>query len=498
MRGKVLIIAVVALMIAGISVLSVSASSHREAPMISQDPAVDGTDVYAFVDPNDPSKVNLIANYYPAQNPNGGPNFYRFANDAVYQIHIDNDGDAREDVTYKFVFHDKNQNENTFLYNTGPITSLDDPDWNIRQTYDVWSIERSGPRTSTRLGKNLATPPVNIGPKSTPNYGSLAASAVHDIGDDMKVFAGQRDDPFFVDLGSVFDLLTIRKLPGNDGGGVDGLRGFNLQTIALQIPIDQLVDDDEVIGVWATASRPSVKVLRGKGRQWVAGRPVQVSRLGMPLVNEVVIPVGKKDSFNGSHPSKDGQFLEHVTDPELAVLYNLLYGDILAPVPETDRGDLVAVFLTGVPTLNQQKDGVPSEMLRLNTSIAPSASPNRLGPLEGDFAGFPNGRRLSDDVVDVALRAAACGYGDILEDALGLCNLSPNNLLGDGVDGNDADFLDTFPYVGTPHSGFEHGQSFPLSISTMSMGLGASLIFGGIVLGAAYAIRRRAAHKSHQ
>ncbi len=491
MRSKALILAIAVLLVAGISVLSVSSSSHREAPLISQDPAVDGTDTYAFVDPNDPTKVNLIANFYPAQAAYGGPNFYKFATDALYKIHIDNDGDALEDITYKFVFSDRTQNPNTFLYNTGPITSLTDPDWNLRQVYDVRRVAGTASARGTTLGESLSIPPVNIGPKSTPNYDSLAASAVHDLSNGVKVFAGQRDDPFYVDLGSVFDLLTIRQLPGNAGGGIDGLTGLNVHTIAIQVPIDQISAGDPVIGVWSTASRPSVKVIREGGEQWVAGQPRQVSRLGMPLVNEVVIPLGKKDRFNASHPIRDGQFLEHVTDPELAVLFNALYGDILAPVPETNRSDLVAVFLTGVPTLNQPVNGVPSEMLRLNTSIAPNASPDRLGALAGDFAGFPNGRRLTDDVVDIALRAAACGYGDILEGALGLCNLSPNNLLGDGVDENDVALLNAFPYVATPHSGFDYGTGFSISRSTLSMGIGASFIMVGIALGAVYALRRR-------
>jgi hypothetical protein len=345
---------------------------------------------------------------------------------------------------------------------------------------------------TTVLASDLATPPVNIGPGSTPDYESLAGAAVHNLdGDAGVVFAGQRDDPFYVDLGALFDLLDIRTLPGNAGGGVDGLGGFNVQTIALQVPVDQITNEDDIVGVWVTASRPSMRVLQPDGEEPQHDGPyVQVSRLGMPLVNEVVVPLGQKDRFNASHPQDDAQFLSNVTDPEVAGLLNLIYGDILAPVPATERDDLVAVFLTGVPGLNQPAGGVPSEMLRLNTSIAPSPSPERLGALSGDLAGFPNGRRLGDDVVDVIVRGAACGYGDILEDLLGLCNLSPNNQLGDGVDQNDVDFLAEFPYVGTPHQGFEHTHHSHSSVP-LALGVGSGLLASGVALGGVFTLRRR-------
>jgi hypothetical protein len=479
-----------AFFVVALTIYAVSGSSHREAPFISQDPAVDGTDVYAFVDPKDPSKVNLIVNYYPVQEPNGGPNFYRFADNAFYFIHVDNDGDAMADISYEFQFLTSYRNPDTFLYNTGPITSINDQDLNVRQMYKVSKVVH-GPqgRTYSSLGSRLLVPPVNIGPKSTPDYEDLAAAAVYKIGDDIKVFAGQRDDPFFVDLGAVFDLLTIRKLPGNAGGGVDGLGGFNVNTIALQIPIDKLVDEDDVIGVWTTSRRPQERVLQHDGTPpELSGEGVQVSRLGMPLVNELVVPLGKKDAFNASYPSGDAAFLSLVTSPEPARLLNLLYGDILADVPETNRQDLVAVFLTGIPGLNQPKNIKPSEMLRLNTSVEPADKPERLGAIAGDLSGFPNGRRLSDDVVDVTLRAAACGYGDILAGKLGLCNLSPNNLLGDGVDANDVKFLDSFPYVGTPHSGFMHQHHSAQTTAAVSAGVGASLMGLGAI---GYLLNRR-------
>ena len=378
MRLKLIVTFVAVLMVGGLSALVVSGSSHREAPLISQDPAADATDLYAFVDPNNPTMVNLIANYYPAQEPGGGPNFYRFSDDVQYDINIDNDGDAQKDIVFRFRFRTEVQNEGTFLYNTGPITSLDDPDWNVRQMYSVVRLDEGpGPQVQI-LGANLMTPPSNIGPSSTPDYESLAAAAVHNLGGGVTVFAGQRDDPFFVDLGATFDLLTIRQLPGNNGGGVDGLGGFNVQTIAIQVPIAQLTDGDDVIGVWTTASRRKIQVLRPDGLAPANIGPFQqVSRLGNPLVNEVVIPIGEKDKFNASVPADDGQFAGHVTDPELADLFNLLYDGIVAPVPTSGRDDLVAVFLTGIPTLNQPVGVVASEMLRLNTAIPPRP---RAGP----------------------------------------------------------------------------------------------------------------------
>lgn len=438
-------------------------SSHREAPLITADPLADNVDTYAFVSPDDSTTVTIIANYIPLEEPAGGPNFTKFSDDVRYEINIDNDGDARADIRYRFTFQTTVQNPNTFLYNTGAITSLDDPDWNIRQTYSVLAVRGN---TLTRLGQNLPTPPVNIGPASTPNYESLASQAVMTLPGGIKAFCGQRDDPFFVDLGGIFDLLTIRVLPGDTGGGIDGVAGYNTHTIALQIPIARLTDDgqmptgpddpDAVIGVWATASRQKISVLQDGGQAPSTGGPfVQVSRLGMPLVNEVVIPLGNKDRWNNSDPRDDAQFLSYVTDPELAVLLNALYG---LNVPLSGRDDLVAVFLTGVPGLNQPPGVTPSEQIRLNTAIAPtprdSESFSPLGLLGGNTDGFPNGRRLEDDVTDIELRAVAGVTYDIFHPEWDLDPLA--NRLGDGVDANDLAFSTSFPYVATPHQGFDH------------------------------------------
>lgn len=433
-----------------------NASSHREAPLISQDPVADATDLYAFVSPDAPDTVTLVAAYYPMQDPAGFPNYYRFGDDVTYRINIDNNGDAVEDIFYQWNFSTEIANPNSFLYQSGPIESLDSENLNVRQTYTL-SEGRGG--VLTEIASGLMTPPSNIGPKSTPDYEALADAAIFEVGDGIKVFAGQRDDPFWVDLGGVGDLLTIRQLPGNAGGGVDDLAGLNVQALVIQVPIEQLTRDGEmpadaeaanaVIGVWTTALRQSTKVL-WPGTYEDSGPLVQVSRLGMPLVNEVVAPLGAKDLFNSSHPGNDAQFLGAVTDPELAKLLNLLYGDALVPVPESGRDDLVTVFLTGVPGLNQPANVTPSEMLRLNMAIAPAEEENPLGVIGGDNAGFPNGRRLADEVVDIELRVAA---GFLLGEEF---QNGANGQLGDGVPANDVPFLAAFPYVGTPHQGFEH------------------------------------------
>lgn len=447
-----------AALVAGSSLFNLAAvpsraSSHREAPQISTDPTADNTDLYTFVSPDRPDTVTIISAVYPGQDPAGGPNFYRFGDDVLYDIKIDNNGDAVEDLTYRFDFETQIQNPNTFLYNTGPIESLDDPDWNIRQGYTITRITGAG---AEQLPFEGIVPPVNIGPASTPNYEALARRAIAEV-DGMRVFAGQRDDPFWVDLGGVFDLLTIRQLPGNAGGGIDDLKGLNVLAIAIQVPIEHLTNSgavpagpdaaDAVIGVWSTTNRFSTTVINADGTREGAGDLVQVSRLGMPLVNEVVVPLSAKDLFNASQPKDDAQFLAGVTDPELPQLLNLLYG---IDVPAGERQDLVQVFLTGVPGLNQPPGVVPAEMLRLNVAIPPAAEENPLGVIGGDLAGFPNGRRLGDEVVDIALRVVA---GVLAGDEF---NVAPNNQLGDGVDANDKPFGDEFPYLVRPHGGFEH------------------------------------------
>jgi hypothetical protein len=453
------------------------ASSHREAPLISEDPVADNTDVYAFRSPDKPDTVTIMANYIPLEEPAGGPNFNTFGEDVVYAINIDNTADGKEDIVYEFRFRTETRNGDTFLYNTGPIDSLSDPDWNRPTFYSLTRIDR---KKKTNLGQSLPTSPVNIGPRSTPTYTSLMAQAVREIPrGGGKVFAGQIDDPFFVDLGSIFDLAGLRPfnpahvLPLPAEEGVDGVGGFNTHMIAIQVPIEQLTRDgkmhaagdrEAVLGIYASASRPRVRTLKDNGRVRSNGREIQVSRLANPLVNEVVIPLGRKDRWNSEDPDDEEAFVEEYSEPEVTRLENLLY-PVLDDAPETGRGDLVAIHLTGVPGLNFTSND-KAELLRLNTGIPPSGpvgTGNRLGVLAGDFAGFPNGRRLEDDVTDIDLRAFACGYGPIvgpLIEGLGQCggnaNRTPNNLLGDGVDENDRPFKVNFPYVGEPHQGYEH------------------------------------------
>jgi hypothetical protein len=474
-KKSLLFVSVIALVV-GYQILPGRASSHREAPLISQDPMADNTDLYAFRSPDRPNTVTIIANYIPLEAPASGPNFPAFDDSVLYEIHIDGDGDSQEDLTYQFRFRTETRNPNTFLYNTGPITSLDDPNWNRRQTYTVTLVRRGrghGHADSVEvLGANLATPPDNIGPRSTPDYEALAAEAVHTLGGGVMVFAGQRDDPFFVDLGSVFDLAGLRPfnpfhvIPLAPEPGRDAVARFNTHSIAIQVPIAQLVQaPNTTIGVYASASRRRVRILREDGASDDRGRFVQVSRLGEPLINEAVIPLGQKDFWNRTDPEDDAQFESFYTRPEVARLENALYGTppqghaggALMPIAEAGRTDLVAILLTGVKGLNFTGPR-KADLLRLNTSIAPSApvgAGNRLGVLAGDFAGFPNGRRLEDDIVDIDLRAFAEGYGPVLDAALGLPDKSPNDLLGDGVDANDKPFLGHFPYVATPHQGYD-------------------------------------------
>jgi len=407
---------------AGLGPVGATASSHREAPLIAGTPRYDSTDTYAFVSPDDPDTVTLVANWIPFEEPAGGPNFYAFATDARYDINIDNDGDAEADIVYRWTFQDHYRTKDTFLYNTGPVTSLADPDLNFRQTYKLKRIEDDDSET---IARDVPVVPSHVGKASMPDYRSLFDAGVTPI-EDGHTWAGQADDPFFLDL-RVFDLLYGGNL---SEVGDDTLAGYGVHAVALQVETDELTDDeDPVIGVWSTTSR---KDAYGKYRQ--------VSRLGMPLVNEVVIPLRNKNRFNASEPEDDGQFLTHVTDPELPKLIEAIYG---IPAPATPRNDLVQVFLTGVPGLNQPAEVTPSEQLRLNTSILPSASPHRLGVIAGDNAGFPNGRRLADDVIDIALQVVE-----------GELTGNPNDL-GDAVNTNDMAFGQHFPYLAPPVAGSE-------------------------------------------
>jgi hypothetical protein len=425
-----------------------SASSHREAPLISGEPRLDTTDVYAFVSPDASDSVTFVANWTPFEEPNGGPNFYPFATETAHDIHIDNNGDTLPDITYRWTFRSTYRSQNTFLYNTGPVTSLDDPDLNFRQTFTLQRI--AGGRTATIAGGRVA--PSRVGAASMPDYGSLVNQAVTPVQGGGKTFAGQAEDPFFLDL-RVFDLLYGADLSEI---GQDTLAGYNVNTIALQVPKSEVAQRGDaaanpVIGLWSTTSRRSVDVVTGAA----SGGYRQVSRLGQPLVNEAVIPLRDKNRFNASQPTLDARFLTYVTHPEVPRLIEGIYG---IDAPATPRLDLVEVFLTGLcrlcgpipvdltsPTLNRDVlVAVPSEQLRLNMGVAPTASPNRMGVLAGDLAGFPNGRRLGDDVIDITLQVA---------EGVLLAGHDPGaDGLGDGVNSNDAPFRTTFPYVALPHA----------------------------------------------
>jgi hypothetical protein len=425
-------------------------SSHREAPLVSADPQIDTTDVWAFVSEDRPDTVSIVASWLPFEEPAGGPNFYSWAEDAKYDINIDNDHDARPDLVYEWVFTNHTRNPNTFLYNTGPVTSLSDPDLNVYQTYDLTLIDKETGRKRV-LVEDAISAPTNVGEASMPNYNAdLFDAAVRRFGQSY-TWAGQSDDAFFLDL-RVFDLLYGANL---SEVGDDTLAGFNVQTLALQVPKDDLAmagdaEANPIIGIWSTTSRPSVRIQGANGSSSSHGKFVQVSRLGMPLVNEVVIPAGLKDYFNSSKPTQDPAALPLVQDPELPHLLNAVYGlDIPDSDPDTagiQRADLVSVFLTGVDGLNRPDEGTPSEMLRLNMSIEPcSDACSTLGVLGGDLAGFPNGRRLSDDIIDDSLRVV---LGVLLPEHQPIAET-----IGDGVDGNDVPFNTSFPYVAYPHSG---------------------------------------------
>jgi hypothetical protein len=473
-------------------------SSHREAPEISKDPVADSTDLYAFVSPDHPDNVTIIANYVPLESPDGGPNFYEFGDDVLYEINIDNNGDGKPEIIYQFTFTNQVTNPDTFLYNTGPILSLTDKNWNRRQLFSVSRIDMpSGKKTP--LGTDLACPPCNIGPLSTPNYDTLVAAAIHPLTGGGQVFAGQRAEGFFVDLGAIFDLGILRPFEqahttfglantglGAMAAGVNSTKGVNVHSIALQVPKTQLskggaaptdvASPASVIGVWTSASRQKARVLKAGGTDVSSGPFVQVSRLGNPLVNEVVVPMSKKDYWNAQAPVDDKQFTPAVLNPELAQLLPVLYPGVFPNLDAYNKGtpkrdDLVAIFHTGIPTgvvpgFQNSMGTTQADMLRLNMAIPPTTSgASNLGLIGNDPAGFPNGRRIFDDVVTIELRAVAGA-------TLPLVNKSftPDAAATAITDGlttgasdltakGDESYLAAFPYLGTPRSGFAAGTS---------------------------------------
>lgn len=513
---------------------SAMASSHREAPAISKDPFADNTDTYVFLSPTDSSKLVLVASWIPFESPEGGPNYFEWDDGAEYKIHIDNDGDGESEWTYTLTSRVNQQNDETFLYNKSTI-GTDGTNWNRRQHITVTETSGMGNQT---IVNDMLTSPVNIGSKSTPNYPQYMSAATYTStlgGDEIKVFAGQTDDPFFVDL-QVFDLLTLRGQAapiGYTNGNnvpVDSLKGYNTHTLVIELPVSRVLhptNNDPVLGVWATTSRNSM----------------QVSRLGMPLVNEVVIPFKYKDRFNTIDPTVDASvyiadpvFQKAVDDPELGNLLCRLYG---VPLPsdadsncETDftegglrtgRGDIFDIYLQGMVLANdftintangpkvlnagdninrpdsdpatEGQQVVPSEMIRINTNIKDdqcAPTPHPLGILGGDACGFPNGRRLADDVTDISLLAVGGAAYQALDgrDANFEFGSSLLNVLRDNVNSNDFAFSNTFPYVAAPSSGQERQHSNAIAarkkgggaMSTVEIGLLAFLLLFGFFM----------------
>jgi hypothetical protein len=451
-------------------------SSHREAPEISKDPVADSTDIYAFVSPDRPGTVTLIANYVPLQEPGGGPNFYEFGDDVLYEIHIDTRGHSEPDITYQFRFTTRLDDPDTFLYNTGPITSLSSRAWNRRQTYSVTRVDGRGEH---RLGSGLACPPCNIGPLSTPDYATrLAQPAVHAMADGSKVFAGQRAEGFYVDLGSIFDLGDLRpfqnynvfaKAEGRKAApGVNATKFLNVHSIALQVPISKVTERGRpVIGVWTTAGRQTAGIRdSGTGEMVFSGPFTQVSRLANPLFNEVLVPISKKNFWNTQPPAHDKQFASYVAHPELAGLLPVLYPGVFPHLAKLDaaktpRADLEAILLTGIPKgvikgFTNYTGPVEADLLRLNTSIPPTAKPSIFGLLGGDAAGFPNGRRVFDDVVSIELRAIAGVTYKLIDPSYTVDAAA--DLLTDGLTPSDTGtgYLAGFPYLGVPYDGYHH------------------------------------------
>jgi hypothetical protein len=434
-------------------------SSHREAPKILADPTADNTDVYAFTAPDAPGSLTVVADWIPLEEPAGGPYFGKLDPEARYYVKIDNTGDGRPDVAYRWEFDQRFRNPESFLDAAPTVEAIDDPDLNFVQTYDLYRETYHGRKVrARRIAHDVPVAPADAGPKTYPDYDRVAAGAIRAVAGGGKTFVGPVDDPFFVDLGAIFDGIDIDKPGrpaiglGNQGGGKDDVAGYNTHAFVLQVPESQVTRDgravsgagarNAVVGVWATTERRRLSVRRhGRAKaHWV-----QVSRLGNPLINEVVIPVGQKDRFNRTEPADDAaNFGKYALDPEPARLLNALFG---LGVKETGRTDIVQALLTGVPGLTQiGSKPAAADTLKLNLGVPPSASPNRVGVLAGDLAGFPNGRRLADDVTDIELRVIA---GALLEPEAGGKQIP----LGDGVDQNDRPFRTAFPYVAAPTDG---------------------------------------------
>lgn len=525
MRNTIVIALAAVLIVAGLSVLVASASSHSDAPLISQDREANNTDVYAFVstETGHSDHVTLIANYIPMEEPIDGPYYPRFGDDVLYEIMVDTNGDAKEDLTYQFDFNTIQGaiTLHTFLYSTGLIGMPVDPadpssqytNLNMPTSYTLTEVrgDRRKHGDKTVLLENARAAPIHVGPKSTgtkTNYEALAAAAVHTIGaspNDIRVFAGPRDEGFFVDLGGCcLDLINLRN------PGVDSFSGFNVHSIAIEIPKARLTgagDTDGRIGVWASASRRKTDVLNKDGDppndkdRWI-----QVSRLGNPLVNELLIPLSFKDAYNATHPKKDGDNIANfIVNPGIGgaefTLTPLLVDFVTANLPpcntpKNGRSDLELALLKGIPAGvlgfpgnqdTQQPSGPTSaDMIRLNFNVPPDKTPSPLGIFEEDVSGFPNGRRPGDDVVDIEARVAS---GAVLH-LLGAANCPASLVVSDNAQANDVPYLDHFPYLGTPHQGYIHHHDHG-NPAALALGVGFGLLAAGLGVGLVFTLRRR-------
>jgi hypothetical protein len=466
-RSSILGAAAAAALAAGsLAVTSGGGSSHREAPSILGDPTADNTDLYAFTAPDAPGSLTIVSNWIPFEDPSSGPYFGKLDPRARYYVKIDNTGDGYEDVAYRWKFKQRFRNPDSYLYAAPTVDSVDDPDVNFVQTYDLYRETYRGKgklKRSRKIASNLPVAPDNVGPKTIPDYAKVSNGAVASLPGGGKTFVGPADDPFFIDLATIFDGVNIDKPGrpniglGNQGGGKDDVAGYNTHSFALQVPEAAVTRNrksvsgadagNAVVGVWTSTERKKVSVLHHKGKRRVHKRWVQVSRLGNPLINEVIIPIGLKDKFNRTSPANDAaNFGAGALAPEPARLLNALFD---LGVKETDRTDIVQALLTGVPGLTQiGSKPAPADTLKVNLGVPASATPNRFGVLAGDTGGFPNGRRLSDDVVDIELRVIA---GALLKPEEGGKQIP----LGDGVDVNDKPFRGEFPYVALPDSAFD-------------------------------------------
>ena len=491
------------------------AANHREAPLTALDTKADITDWFAFVSYDDPTKLTMILNVDPFLEPANGPNYFPFDPEILYEMKVDNDFDANEDVRIQFRFKTETRLPGVFTGFVGAgsgipapanspapvapgtpivppaITALDGPGsagLSLRQTYTmtiqkkingIWtSVFNSG-------AQKLIAVPSNVGPRTMPNYENLAQQGIYNLGSGIRVFAGTVADPFYIDVGAAFDTLNFRT--GAFATGIpavlsnaqdaddkhnyapDTLAGYNVNTLAIELPIAMLTSDGvlhaagdakAVLGTYGTTSRPRIKVqpTTPGGKASLSANFVQIQRMGNPLINELLIGTGDKDKFSMSEPKNDAQFANYLLDPLLARVINAAYNGVVtipAP-PRTDLLPLVTYTAPICPGCTAAQAGPVADLLRINTGIGPTAQAGRkrLGVLAGDFGGFPNGRRVSDDVTDISTRVVL----GVLKPAF---NIFPNNRVGDGVNVNDVSYQETFPYVPFAHSGRDSRHQNP-------------------------------------